>query len=623
MDSQIAFPYDTYRQGQKEFVEEVYNAIKNKKNVIIHAPTGLGKTVSSVYPSLKFALENNLTVFFLTNRHSQHKIVLETLKMIKDQKVANFSSVDFIGKKLMCNQSGVELMSARDFYDFCRELREKEICEYYSNFKDKIKKTKREEIIKTIVKDSPINVINMCSRCHDSGFCSFEIAADVARRSQVIIADYFHLLSPIIREGFLLRIQKNLSSSIIIFDEAHNLARRARELASENISSRTLELARKEASAYGQDSLAESISLLRDLIALLSKKMLNNLEENLLRREDIKSEISKFTKYDEFVAELEYVAHAVREDKKRSFCGWVGAFLRIWDGPDEGFCRIIRKVYFRGKENIQIEYLCLDPSIILSPLLKEAHCVIAMSGTLNPTSMYEDLLGFSGAVKKEFVNPFPRENRLNLIVGGVTTKYSKRTKDMNDKIALKLKDAIESIPGNVLVFFTSYEMRDQIGGRLYEITNKKIFYEIKEATKEQRAQILEDFKGYNKNGGAALLAVSAGSFGEGIDLPGDLLLGVVIVGLPLSKPDLQTRELINYYDKKFSKGFEYGYVFPAFIKALQNAGRCIRSETDKGVIVFLEERYAWRDYFKYFPKDFNMKFCADPKKEILEFFGKN
>ena len=623
MGDQITFPYGKYRQGQKEFIEEVSNAIKNQKSIIIHAPTGIGKTVSAIYPSLKYALERKMNVFFLTNRHSQHKIVLETLRKIKDNGLIKFSSVDFIGKKLMCNQSGVELMTARDFYDFCKDVREKEICEYYNNFKDKIKKVEKESLVESLLESSPIEVIDICSSCQVHKFCSFEIAAEMAKKSDVIIADYFHLLSPTIRTGFMFRIQKELSNSIIIFDEAHNLAARARDLASESISVRTIELAASEAGNYGQENLADNLLLLKELILDISKKKLESLQENLLKKDDIIAGLSKIVAYNDFIFDLEVVAEAVREDKKRSSCGWVGAFLKVWNGPDQGFCRIIRKKYFRGKENIQIDYLCLDPSIILSPIIKGAHGVIAMSGTLSPTNMYEDLLGFSGAVKKEFLNPFPKENRLNLIVGGVTTKYEKRSKDMDSKMAFLLKDIIESIPGNVIVFFTSYDMRDNIGGILYEITKKRIFYEIKEATKEQRVKILEDFKECSKNGGAALLGVSAGSFGEGVDLPGDLLLGVVVVGLPLTKPDIETRELINYYDKKFSKGFEYGYIFPAFIKALQNAGRCIRSETDKGAIIFLEERYAWKDYFKYFPKDYNIRVSLNPKKDIQEFFSKS
>jgi DNA excision repair protein ERCC-2 len=132
--------------------------------------------------------------------------------------------------------------------------------------------------------------------------------------------------------------------------------------------------------------------------------------------------------------------------------------------------------------------------------------------------------------------------------------------------------------------------------------------------------MLDRFKGY-KDIGAVFLAVASGSFGEGIDLPGDLLKAVIVVGLPLSQPDLETKSLIDYFDKKFGKGWDYGYLFPAFNKTLQNAGRCIRSETDKGVIVFLDERYVWPNYRRCFPEDWEMVVSKDPMYEINEFFS--
>ena len=138
-------------------------------------------------------------------------------------------------------------------------------------------------------------------------------------------------------------------------------------------------------------------------------------------------------------------------------------------------------------------------------------------------------------------------------------------------------------------------------------------------SKEEKEKILDEFK-KNKDKGSVLLAVSTGNFGEGIDLPGDFLKGVVIVGLPLSKPDLETQELIKYYDNKFGKGWDYGYLVPAMNKCLQSAGRCIRSETDRGVIVFLDERFAWPNYNRFFPKG-EVEVSTDYLEKIDGFFG--
>ena len=150
-----------------------------------------------------------------------------------------------------------------------------------------------------------------------------------------------------------------------------------------------------------------------------------------------------------------------------------------------------------------------------------------------------------------------------------------------------------------------------------------IFIEKSDMDKSERIHLLEEFKKY-KDVGAVLLAVISGSFSEGIDLPGDFLKCVVVVGLPLSQPDLETKSLIDYYDKKFGKGWEYGYLIPAFNKSLQSAGRCIRSEKDKGVIVFMDKRYLWQNYYKYFPLDWNIKTAkADYVKIVDEFFRNN
>jgi len=130
--------------------------------------------------------------------------------------------------------------------------------------------------------------------------------------------------------------------------------------------------------------------------------------------------------------------------------------------------------------------------------------------------------------------------------------------------------------------------------------------------------MLEEFKGAKKIGGV-LLGVTGANFAEGIDLPGDLLNGVIVVGLPLGKPDLKTKELMKYYDTKFKKGWDYGYIFPAMNKCLQSAGRCIRSETDRGVIIFLEERFVWPNYYNCLPRE-GLIVANNYEKLLKEFF---
>ncbi|MCH8329504.1 MAG: hypothetical protein IIB81_03875 [Nanoarchaeota archaeon] len=261
-----------------------------------------------------------------------------------------------------------------------------------------------------------------------------------------------------------------------------------------------------------------------------------------------------------------------------------------------------------------------------------------MSGTLIPTAMYKDILGFPDAVEKVYSNPFPKSNRLCLIVPETTTKFTRRCNEEYAKIAEVCNKIVNKIPGNAALFFPSYALRDNVYKNFYNLCDRKMVIEKQNLSKDEKEKILEEFKQHKKEG-AVLLAVSTGNFGEGIDLPGDFLKGVVIVGLPLEKPDLETKELIDYYQEKVGKGarkptdnansvsgtnsvgFDYGYIFPAITKCLQNAGRCIRSETDKGVIVFLDERFAWQNYIRCLPEDMDFKISKVYEERIERFFG--
>jgi DNA excision repair protein ERCC-2 len=242
-----------------------------------------------------------------------------------------------------------------------------------------------------------------------------------------------------------------------------------------------------------------------------------------------------------------------------------------------------------------------------------------MSGTLTPMEMYKDILGFEKAELVEFGSPFPKENRLNMILPITTTKFSERNEAQFKKIAEICAELSNIIPGNIILFFPSYYIRDRVNRHFINLCRKSTFTEQPNLSKDDKKELLEKFKGFRKSG-AVLLAAVSGSFGEGIDLPGDYLNAVVVVGLPLSVPDLETKALIRYYDELFSKGWDYGYVFPAMNKVMQNAGRVIRSETDRGAVILLDERYSWHQYNRCFPKEWGLVSTVLYKKMLEDFF---
>ncbi len=614
---QILFPHERVRDVQQQLMDDVTTALQQRTHLIVHAPTGLGKTAATLAPALSLAMERDLVVFFLTSRHTQHKIVLDTLQAIKKRHSTNFIATSIIGKKWMCAQPNVTNMYANDFFAYCKALRESNKCDYYTNARNP-KNIQCDIVLKEFENESPLPTEQVVARSSNATLCPYEMALMLAEKSKVIVTDYYYLLHPRIRESFLKKINKKLEQAIIIFDEGHNLPSRARELLTQRISTRSIQAAIREAKKYHYDDLA---LLLVEFEAVLQRlaEPLQYGKEKLVKKETLLEAIAAFTDLDEFGAKLEIAAEAIREDQKKSSLGAVAEFLEHWPEGDEGFARILTK----QQNTILLNYRCLDPSLAVKDIVEQAYCTITMSGTLSPVQMFADLLGIppQKRIAREYPSPFPIQNKAMLVVPRTTTKFSQRSEAQFQRIGEYCAELANAIPGCVAIFFPSYQIRDTVNATFAPRYTKTLFLEQPNMTKEQKQDFLERFKKY-QGSGAVLLAVASGSFGEGIDLPG-VLKGVIVVGLPLDRPDLETQQLIEYYDKKFGNGWEYGYTMPALTKCLQNAGRCIRSETDRGVIIFLDERYAWPRYLQYFPRDNKPKITNQPLHDIAAFFAKN
>ncbi|MFC1698214.1 ATP-dependent DNA helicase, partial [Nanoarchaeota archaeon] len=602
------FPHEKIRPTQDEFMQNVTLALKSQKNLLVHAPTGIGKTAAALSPAVEYALNNNKTIFFLTSRNTQHKIAIDTLKEMKDKFKLKLTATSIVGKRNMCSQPGSDLMMSNEFYEYCKGMREDKNCEYYNNTKKGQSPTPYAKIILEQLKEkSPISTEELMKICKENKtkkkLCSYYAAIELAKNSNVIISDYYYIFHPRIRDTFLSSINKELKDIIVIADEGHNLPTRIRDMMSQRLTTIMLVRAIKEAEKFKFQETAQILKTILDILINLSND-LNSISENKLKPQDEKyikksdfiKEIEITYDYDQMSADLHFIAEDIREKQKRSYIGSVASFLDAWSGEDDGFVRIINKKRSkRSNQNIIIlSYRCLDPSLVTTEIIEQMHSVILMSGTLTPTNMYRELLGFKDTltIEKQFKSPFPDENRLAMVIPDTTTKYSQRSEDQFKRIAEITAEIANSTPGNSAIFFPSYYLRDQINKYFNPLCKKSTFTENGDMTKRDKEEMLESFKKYEKIG-AVLLGCSSGNFAEGIDLPGDLLKCVVVVGLPLQSPDLETKRLIEYYDQKFKKGWDYGYLLPAFTKSLQSAGRCIRSETDKGAIIFLDERYKW------------------------------
>jgi DNA excision repair protein ERCC-2 len=612
------FPYKDIRKIQDSFMEQVVSALEQKRNLIMHAPTGLGKTIAVLGPALSCAIENDLTVIFLTSRHTQHLLAVETVRDIQKAYDINITVTDIIGKRWMCPQPGSTRLFANEFGEYCRKLREDEACEFYSNTRDSGKLSAEAKKMLSLLESGARHTEEVVGLASEARLCPYEITVHLAGQSHVIIADYYYIYHPVIREYFLKRSGKDLSKCIVVVDEAHNLPDRVRDLASSRLSTAMLQRAVSECRKHGFQETEEhlqAISVAMDSCA----KELSPGTQRIVGKDEFTAAISKHTNIEQMQSDLEFIGEEILERQHASSVQGVANFLEAWQGPDEGYARIMTCSDKRKERNLLLKNHCLDPSLMMKPLNESVRSTLLMSGTLTPTQLYRDVLGFADPIEVVYPSPFPKENRLNLIIPKTTTRYAMRNDKQFQDIAHACAEVTNDVPGNSILFFPSYFIRDQVYKHMHGLSRKTAFLEKPALTKDEKTEMLESFRQYAASG-AVLHAVVGGSFSEGIDLPGDLLRCVVIVGLPLQQPNLETKALIEYYDKLFGSGWDYGYVFPAFNKAMQSAGRCIRSETDRGVVVFLDERYLWPRYRRLFPEDWEFVVTKDPTHCLKRFY---
>ncbi len=622
------WPYDRVRREQDRLITAVESTLATKQSLVAHAPTGLGKTAASLAPALETALEKDAVVIFMSGRHTQHEIAIQTAREIKERHGLDFGVVDLIGKKWFCLQPGVERLQSRSFQEYCKAMREDRQCEYYENLKKgESLSPATEELLRRLQGVTPLRTEEVKAAARTARLCPYEVTLLLAKRARLIITDYLYLFDPGIRERFLAKLGRKLEECILIVDEAHNLPDRVKEMASGRLTTTMLERAVGEAEKHGHEELASRLRQLHQAIATLATfadergAPTEGEAEKYLTKEALLEQVERITPLEELLPWMEKVGDSIREEQRASYIGAVALFLKAWEGSEErGVARIVAREREAQGYRLSLHARCLDPALLTHEVFEEAYASILMSGTLTPPGMYAAVLGVSEPNLLVLESPFPEENRLNLIIPKTSTKYTQRSEWMWQEIAEVVKKASLAIPGNVAVFFPSYAILEQVHRHLEQGLPKTILAEHRGMAKDEKGIFLNKFKAYAAQG-AILLAVITGNFGEGIDLPGELLKGVIVVGLPLSRPDLETKALIQYYDAKFRKGWEYGYTIPAFNKTLQSAGRCIRSSKDKGAIIFLDERYEWPRYHSLFPKEWRMRSTLLYEKQIREFFG--
>ena len=588
----LDFPF-LYREGQKELVTGVYKTILRKKKLFIEAPTGVGKTISTVFPTVKAMGEGLVEkIFYLTAKTITRTVAEETFRILGENglplKVATITAKEkvCILDKPDCNPGACP--RAKGYFDRVNDA-----------------------VYDLLTHENDISREDITAYAEKHCVCPFEMGLDVTLWSDAIICDYNYTFDPNV---YLRRFFANEKSNDYVFliDEAHNLVDRAREMYS--------------ALLY-KDHFLEVKRLVKDKSAKLTR-LLEHCNNDLLKlkRECDEFEVSDnldgfcihlmslMTEYEVFLQEG--FINEGREELIRLYLD-IRHFLNMYEIHDDNYT-----IYTDYEDDhFRIKLQCMDPSRNLLTCLARGRSAILFSATLLPINYYMEQLG-GGRDDYAVYAPssFSTENRLIMIGNDVSTKYTRRNEREYRRILNYIKDFTSTKTGNYMVFFPSYQLLQTIA----ELAGEELAGLVVQSasmTEEEKEQFLNAFVDDPVSSHIGF-CVMGGIFSEGIDLKNDRLIGAVIVGTGLPMVCNERELFRGYFNEKNNSGFDYAYLYSGMNKVLQSAGRVIRTKEDKGVILLLDERFTQKQYYQLFPKEWfpNITVNCNTMKSALEAF---
>ena len=630
------FPYQSPRKGQTEMMEDIYLAIKNRKQICAEAPNGFGKTCVALCGVLPWVKENDGKVLYCARTHRQLDRVIEELRAINSEEDV-VSGVSFRGRRHMClnpfvlENAGV----VASISEICSELKSGRRCAYYEGLR-------RERNPKQLLRSMPRQVLTapeIIDIAKRKQVCPYELAKLLAQVVDVVALSYLYVFSPWVMEAFLPDLETPLSDIILIQDEAHNVPSTALDSASDSLPLSSIKQGMREAAKYN-DSVSNNFCRGLAQCIVDSSKNLENDEkpvdsEGVYQASLILSGLDEKSDPLEHMVELgAKIRRGLIKDSRFpvSYIHRVGEFMLKWRAssgrPDYTFLLSSSKGY-SGSRRVALDLVALDPTVITTPILKQVYSSVAISGTISPLSAYAEMLGFeSNAELVAYQSPFANENRLGIIVQDIDTSYNGRGSDMYNRMVDHCVSVVDATPGNTGIFTTSYHIAKSLLKAGLEKRLKKPLYMEKQGMKgRENDDLVESYKRKSKDGGAVLLGVQGGRNSEGGDFPGSTMNSVVVVGVPYARPTPRIESLIDYFDNRFQgKGRDYAYVLPAMTRATQAAGRPVRRLSDKGAIIMLDRRFATPYLERFLPKwlkDVVEVLPDDPLKineRVLEFF---
>lgn len=582
----LAFPFEKYRFNQRRMMAVIYRSVIAKEIAYIEAPTGLGKTVASIFSSLKAIHQPRQKIFYLTAKNDGKRTALETIYLLEKEGL-KAKTVEITAKDSIC------FLEKRD----CDPL----VCPFAKGYYSKVFKAIEDIFINESVFSRP--VIEQYARKHE--VCPFELSLDLSNYSDIVICDYNYVFDPIVH---LIRyFEDHVYQPIVLVDEAHNLVSRSREMYSATINKKSFEDFLDVANMLKPNptyQVHEVLSLFKEAEKELDKvDFVRQYEINELLVQKLRILLVKF---DDILSGDKLT---FGKDDIQDLYFLVNRFIKMSEFYNDDFVYLIE----RNNDEISISIKCLNASGFITEVIDEfLESIIFFSATLKPIEYYKNLLTNNRGEFNRFSSAFKQSNLLVLAVDNVSTRYHDREASI-PRIVDTIKAMINAKAGNYIVYFPSYFYMKQVQIKAFEeIENVHFITQTRDMTGIERNDMMNQFS-ENKDETQVFMFVMGGIFGESIDLVGDLLSGVLIVGVGLPGLSHYNNVLKAHYDLSFNQGFDYAYTYPGLNKVIQAVGRVIRTETDKGIAILLDDRFTMRKYLRLYPNAWShLEVCNDP-----------
>ncbi|WP_419508555.1 helicase C-terminal domain-containing protein [Blautia sp.] len=576
----LEFPFE-YRKGQRKMVSGIYHAISKKEQIFIQAPTGVGKTMSAVFPAVR-AIGQGMaeTVFYLTARTITRTVAQDAFEILRDRGLL-FKVVTITAKEKLC---------------FCDKPEcDPEKCPYAKGHYDRI----NDAVYELWTTEQSFDRETLLRHAQKWQVCPFELSLDLAVWMDGVICDYNYVFDPNV---YLKRFfGENVSGNyLFLIDEAHNLVDRGREMYSASISLDDVIETRKFVKPYSQ-------KLWKKLGKV--KKQMEELKQNCgewkVQENAGVLPISLLSVQGELDQLLEEPPAQEVVDGILNFYFEVRDFLNISELVDDNY--VVYTAF--GEDGRFYEKLfCVNPAENLQKCLDKGKSTVFFSATLLPLQYYRKMLSTRSENFGMYVeSPFEQKKRCLMICQDVSSKYTRRGYEEYRKIAEYIARMSWQKKGNYMVFFPSYRLMEdvyQVYQDEFSVSWVRCISQHASMTELEREEFLEEFTEETEETLVGF-CVMGGIFSEGIDLIGDRLIGAAVVGTGLPQVNCEREILKGYYDEKGEQGFDYAYRYPGMNKVLQAAGRVIRTKEDTGAILLMDERFLNRDYRNLFPREWN------------------